>query len=190
MPPLPCAGQRLAADQPGRGRPQSAPTALHRQIEGEPSHQMRSQSHEPVAFGEAFSDQSDLAIFQIPQAAMDQPGRPGGGARGDVAAIDDDHSHAGEREFPGNRGTIDSRSKHDDRCFSCHGRLSSLPPPAVCSGGIPANTIPRTIPGTIPGVRPCCCPRHPGAGLSLLQETHGRLPGLRSAPLSCGASSG
>ncbi len=133
MPPLPCAGQRLAADQPRRGCPQSAPATLHRKVEGEPADQMRGQSHEPVAFGKAFTDQSNLAVFQIPQAAMDQPGGPGGGAGGDVIAIDHDHACAREREFSGDGGAVDSRSEHDDRCFSCHGRLSSLPPPAVCS---------------------------------------------------------
>ena len=94
---------------------------------------MGRQSHEPVAFGEAFADEADLAIFQIPQPAMDEPCRPGRGTGGDVVTIDDDHVHAGKREFPGDGGAVDPRPEHDDCCVGCHDRLSSSLPPAVCS---------------------------------------------------------
>ena len=113
--PQPDAGERLPADQPGGGGPEPAPSALHGQIELELPHEVWSQPNQPVAFDEALADQPNLAEFQIPQTAVDQPGRPGGGAGGDVACIDHDYAHARERKLPGDGGAVDACPNHDNR---------------------------------------------------------------------------
>ena len=72
---------------------------------------MRRQRDEPLAFGEALTDEIDLTIFQVAKAAVHEAGRPGGGATGEIVSLHHNHIHAGEHELAGQGSAIDTATE-------------------------------------------------------------------------------
>ena len=93
---------------------------------------------------------------------------------GDIAAIDDDHAHTREGEFPGDSSAVDSRPEHDDRFFAWH--VSVV---AAGVGGMLRGTAPQLFSGALP----CHCPFLPAPGLSLLHSGRSRLLRPRGGPV-------
>ena len=120
-------GQRLEPHEPGGGGPQAAEPALDRQAEGERPHEVAGEPHEPVPFGEALAHQGELAIFEVAQAAVDEPGGPGRRAGRDVGRVDDDDRRPGQGKFPGDRGPVDAGPEDDDRAVFSHASFRVFP---------------------------------------------------------------
>lgn len=64
------------------------------------------------ALGQRFPDQFKIAVFQIAQPAVDQPGRATGGAGGDIVRIDDPNAHTVERQLAGQCAAVDAGSQN------------------------------------------------------------------------------
>ena len=67
-------GQRLPADKSGCRGQQAAPPAGQRNGEPQWPDEMGRQPHQPIAFRQTFSNQVKLNIFEVAEAAVDQPG--------------------------------------------------------------------------------------------------------------------
>ncbi len=117
------AGSRLklapaqAAIQPQAGAyGERAATAVlvQRQQEMYGMHQVRSLLQQAPAFEQRLADQSELAVLQVAQAAVDDAGGAAGGAGGEVMLLHQQGAPPGASALPGDGNTVDPAANHDD----------------------------------------------------------------------------
>ena len=88
---------------------------------------MRRRTQQPIPLHEALANEPHFSIFEIPEAAMDKPRRPGRRAAGNVIGIYDDHRNIRKSEFTGERRPVDARPE-DEHGGRCRGRVGRFMP--------------------------------------------------------------
>ncbi len=76
-------------------------------------HQVRTLAQQAPAFDERLTHQSDLTVFQVAQASVDDAGGPAGGAGGEVVLFDQQRTTAGPGAFSRDGDAVDSAADHD-----------------------------------------------------------------------------
>ena len=83
--------------------------------------QMRRKAEQQLPFAQGFTHQRHVALFQIAQAAMDQPTRPAGGAAADVFFFDQRHTQTARRRVASDPCPVAAGPDHDHIIDRVHG---------------------------------------------------------------------
>ena len=73
---------------------------VHREQKRQRLHEMRGDSLENAAFAASLEDESEVALRQVPEAAMNELRRPAGRAAGEVRLFDQRHAQTAQRGIP------------------------------------------------------------------------------------------
>ncbi len=76
-------------------------------------HQVRPLLQQAPAFEQRLAHQSELGMFQIAQAPVDDARGPAGGAGGEVVLLNQQGTTAGASAFPGYGDAVDSAADND-----------------------------------------------------------------------------
>ncbi len=90
---------------------------------------MRRDPQQRVALGDGFVDEAELAVLEIPDAAVDHVGRRRRGAADEVAALDERDIDALQREVAEGRETVDPAA--DDQDIGIRARRAALRTPVA-----------------------------------------------------------
>ena len=71
---------------------------------------VRCDPQKPVAFGHRLLDKAELAVFEVPDAAVDHVGRGAAGTLAVIAALNERHVHALQRQVTERSDPVDSAS--------------------------------------------------------------------------------
>jgi hypothetical protein len=80
---------------------------MEREDEREGPDQMRRDAHEHAPLAGGLEHEAQVALLEVPEAAVDQPARAGAGAEPQIGLL---HEHRGE---PAHRGVAGDRRAHD-----------------------------------------------------------------------------
>ena len=76
-------------------------------------HQVRTLPQKAPAFEQRLAHQSDLGVFQVAQAPVDDARGPAGGAGGKVVLFNQQGTTAGASALPGDGDAVNSAADHD-----------------------------------------------------------------------------
>ena len=76
--------------------------------------QVRCHLEQQFAFAQRLAHESDVAAFEIAQAAVDESPRPGGDSRADVLLLDERDGESALGGIPGDAQSVDAGADHDD----------------------------------------------------------------------------
>ena len=116
--------EQAEPDQPGRAQPLGV-----RQHEAHRPDDVRRHSPQHLALHQRFAHQAELVVFEIAQAAMDQLGRAGRGAAGEIVHLGEEDRKAAPDGIAGDAATVDATT-YDENVMDSP-IASNLAPPAI-----------------------------------------------------------
>src|SRR5690606_27387758 len=95
-----------------------ARAAINREIEPQRLDEMRRDVEQRLPLAQRLAHETELAVLEIAQAAVDQPRRGRRRSARDVVLLDDEHREAGARRQPRDAGAVDAGADDGDvdRC--------------------------------------------------------------------------
>ena len=117
------AGQQIVQRQTGRQHPRRSLTGM-RHDEALRTHQMRRDAAQCFALLQGFPHQTEGALFEVTQSAVNELGRGRRGSPGDIAAIADDDVEAAQCGIACDAGAIDAGTDNEQvTAIPGHGRI-------------------------------------------------------------------